>query len=119
MRRMLIVDDEHDVCECLGDFFTSRGFLVRCAFSGEQALELILSGETADVIILDIMLPGISGLEVLRRVKDCCPEAAVMMITGRTEPEIREEAATHGAVGLVTKPFDFSERTWSPVLQPA
>ena len=119
MRRMLIVDDEHDICECLGDFFSSRGFAVRCTFSGEQALEQILNGETADVIILDIMLPGISGLEVLKRVKECCPEATVMMITALTEPGIRQEAEAHGAVGLVTKPFDFSERTWSPILRAA
>ena len=115
MRRLLIVDDEPDVCECLRDFFSTRGFAVEIAFSGEEALERILRG-AIEVLLLDIMLPGISGLEVLKRVKEVRPYTRVVMMTGLSYPELRRAAQVCGACGYVTKPFDFTEVTWEPVL---
>lgn len=115
MPRMLIVDDEPDICDCLGHFFATRGFAVACAFSGEEAIERLAEGPV-DVVLLDIVLPGIHGIEVLRRVKDLCPEVKVVMVTGLDQEERRVEAQRYGACGYVPKPFDFSEMTWAPVL---
>lgn len=115
MQRMLIVDDEPDICDCLQQFFSTRGFTVACAFSGEEAIERIAE-HPVDVVLLDIVLPGIHGIEVLRRVKDLCPEVKVVMVSGLTQDERRIEAQRYGAAGYVPKPFDFSEVTWAPVL---
>ncbi len=114
-RQLLVVDDDRDVCECLEQFFSTRGFVVTSAFSGEQALDRVATA-SPEVVIVDILLPGISGIEVLRRVKARCPSAKVIMITGLPYLELRGQACAYGACGYVTKPFDFSEETWAPVL---
>jgi DNA-binding response OmpR family regulator len=116
-QRLLIVEDERDICECLQDFFTSKGFTVISAFSGEEAL-MKLQQEPADVVLLDILLPGLSGLEVLRRIKQQHPRVRVIMVTSVDQEDAREQAHRYGAAAYITKPFDFSETTWSPVLLP-
>ena len=113
-RRILVVDDDRDICECLGEFFKAKGFAVSSAFSGEQALDYLQSS-APQVVVLDILLPGLSGLEVLRRIKAACPGARVMMMTGLPHLEFRRQAQAYGACGYVTKPFDFSDQTWAPV----
>ena len=118
MRRMLIVEDERDLCELLQEFFTSRGFTVLSAFSGEEALSL-LQQHTTDVILLDILLPGVSGIEVLKRAKDLVPHARIIMVTSLNEEEVRSTAFRHGACGYITKPFDFSDETWAVAFKPA
>ncbi len=116
-RRMLIVDDEHDICDCLEAFFSSRGFLTGRAFSGEEALQqLEFSESPLDVLLLDINLPGLSGIEVLRRVKELYPKMRVVMVTGLDYDELRDQARRCGAAAYITKPFDFSDLTWSAVL---
>ena len=117
MRQMLIVDDDLDICDCLEQFFGARGFSVVLAFSGEQALDR-LATSAVEVIVLDILLPGISGLEVLRRARELCPESKIIIITGLPQPELRSEARAYGACGFVTKPFDFSETTWAAAFSP-
>ena len=114
MRRMLIVDDERDICECLQQFFAAKGFSVTWAFSGEEALNR-LTEDHADVILLDINLPGLSGIEVLRRARALHPSVRVIMVTGLDRDDLRTEALEHGAVAYITKPFDFSDHTWSAV----
>ena len=114
MPRMLIVDDDRDICDCLERFFETRGFVVICVFSGEEALER-LSAESVDVILLDILLPGLSGIETLRRIKAMTPSARIIMLTGVLESELRRQAYSSGAVAYVTKPFDFADTTWSAV----
>lgn len=115
MRRMLIVDDERDICDCLTVFFSGRGFSVSAAFSGEEALER-LSETRADVILLDILLPGLSGIEVLKHAKTLNPTARVIMVTALDQDELRMQARHYGAAAYITKPFDFSDETWSSVL---
>lgn len=116
-RRMLVVEDERDICECLQEFFAMRGFSVLTAFSGEEALER-LKKDTVDVILLDIILPGLSGMEVLKRIKQDYPRTRVIMVTALDQVELRTEAHHAGAVAYVTKPFDFSDATWSAALMP-
>ncbi len=115
MRRMLIVDDERDICDLLQEFFSARGFAVVSAFSGEEALER-LCGQTADVILLDVLLPGLSGLEVLRRAKQLYPHARVVMVTAIDQEEVRTQATRYGAEAYITKPFDFADPAWSSLL---
>ena len=115
MRRMLIVEDERDICELLQEFFTAKGFSVVSAFSGEEALERLAQNE-ADVILLDILLPGLSGIEVLKRVKELHPNIRVLIVTAIDHEEVRSQAQRYGASAYITKPFDFSPTTWSAAL---
>ena len=120
MPRMLIVEDERDIADCLVDFFSARGFSVISAFSGEEALEHLLDEqEAADVILLDILLPGLSGIEVLKRAHALRPRAKIVMVTSVDQEDIREQAFHYGASGYVIKPFDFSTATWRTVFHGA
>lgn len=115
MRRMLVIDDEQDICDCLKDYFSGHGFSVDQAFSGEEALKR-LTQEAADVILLDILLPGLSGIEVLKRAKELCPNARIIMVTALDELDLRLQARRYGASGYITKPFNLSSMTWSAAL---
>ena len=115
---MLIVEDEPDLRECLTDFFIGRGFSVDKAFSGEEALQS-LEAQAADVILLDILLPGMSGMEVLRRAKALHPKARFIMVTAVDQADVRARAERLGAAAYITKPFDFTDATWFPVFSPA
>ena len=115
-QRMLVVDDERDICDCLAQFFSAKGFSVISAFSGEEALAQI-EHDPVDVVLLDILLPGLSGIEVLKRLKIRHPYVRVVMVTGLLQQDLREAAQRYGAADYVTKPFDLSESTWSSVLQ--
>ena len=114
MPRMLIVDDEPDICDCLQAFFSAKGFTVRCAYTGQEALEDLLN-EPAEVMLLDIRLPDIWGIELLKLAKKLHPGVKVVMVTAVDHPQRRREAELYGAAGYITKPFDFSETTWAPV----
>ena len=116
MRRMLIVDDERDICDCLEHFFAAHGFTVRSAFSGEEALER-LKGDPVDVMLLDILLPGLSGIEILKQVKARYPATTVIMVTGIAETDVRQKALAGGAIGYVTKPFELNETVWMAALK--
>lgn len=114
MRQMLIVEDERDLCDCLEQFFTAKGFSVFSVFSAEEALSQ-LQASAPDVILLDILLPGLSGIEVLKRAKALHPQTRVIMVTALDREDLRREAHQYGAAGYITKPFDFSLATWAAV----
>ena len=115
MPQMLIVDDEPKICDCLSEFFGAKGFAVRRAVTGQEAIKRVRV-DRPDVILLDLRLPDMEGFEVLKRAKDLQPTTKVIMVTALDHPELREEAHAYGACGYITKPFDFSETTWAPVL---
>lgn len=112
MRKMLIVEDEVDINDCLQQFFSSRGFSVAAAYSGEEAVEK-LQEDDPEVILLDIVLPGLSGIEVLKKIRELKPSAQVIMVTALNHEDVREQAARFGATAYITKPFDFSDETWA------
>ena len=114
-RAMLIVDDEPDICDCLSSFFSERGFAVQVAYTGHEALERLLDAPP-DVVLLDVRLPDVMGLDVLRQAKALCPCAMVVMVTSVTDFACRQDALAAGASAYILKPFDFSESTWAPVL---
>lgn len=116
-RRMLVVDDESALCKCLEQFFTLRGFTVTCAFSGEEAIARLNDGPV-DVVLIDILLPGIHGIQVLKHAKQLYPVARVVMITGLEHDDLQQQAARYGADGYVVKPFDLNDETWASVLSP-
>jgi CheY-like chemotaxis protein len=111
---VLVVDDEPDV-EALfrqqfrRDLRTQR-FIMEFAISASDALARIANaGERSLILILsDINMPGMTGLEMLPKVKQMRPDVPVIMITAYGDPETRCKALAEGASGLLTKPIDFS-----------
>ncbi len=104
--KIFIADDDQLLLEGLSRALTGRGYTVRTAPDGPKLLSL-MERESPDLVVLDIMMPGMSGLDVLRRVRDDgrWPEVPVMMVTALTDAEVTESARDRGASDVVHKPF--------------
>jgi DNA-binding response OmpR family regulator len=109
MKRILIVDDEEDVRMFLRDFLSERDFHVDTAASGEEALERFDSPSTKpDITLLDIMMPGMDGLECLEKIKKNFPKTTVIMITALKDENRIAHAQKLGAQDYIIKPFSLS-----------
>jgi len=108
---ILIVDDEPDVESMFRQHFRrdlrSGRFTMEFANSAPAALEQVKSNPDASLILSDINMPGMSGLEMLPKVKAVRPNVPVIMITAYGDEATRKKAAELGAAGLLTKPIDF------------
>lgn len=104
MVKLLIVDDDLPTCDFLRLFFEKRQYEVFTAQDGEDALSIVKEKQP-DIILLDIKMGGISGIEVLRRIKDICSNAKVIMMTGVKEEVVIDLAKEYGAIDYITKPF--------------
>src|SRR5450631_1309521 len=105
--RILVVDDEPQLRRALRATLSALGFVVGDAESGEAALEKMRQ-ESFDLVLLDINLPGLSGLETCRAMR-ARSEVSILMLTVRSRTEDKVEALDAGADGYVTKPFDVNE----------
>src|SRR5271157_5018897 len=105
---LLIVDDERSMREACRDVAHSLGFNTRVADSPEHAYHA-LDTSPVDVVLLDLRLPGSSGLEVLREIKRRRPETLVIVMTGFATVQSAVQAMKSGAYDYVTKPFNFDE----------
>ena len=106
--RILIVDDETAIRRALRPPLMELGFQVAEASRGEEALQA-LRVAAYDVVLLDINMPGIGGIETLRRIRSVSPQLPVLMLTVRDEEEDKVEALDLGADDYVTKPFGTRE----------
>ena len=102
---LLIVDDEESVRDSLYNWFMEDGFRVRCAENAKEALEMLEAG-SFDIILADIKMPGMDGLEMHRRIKALNPEAIVIVMTAFASVETAVQALKDGAYDYITKPFD-------------
>ncbi len=110
LQKILIVDDEDHILQMLRMNMKRQGFLAVCAESGEEALALCHS-EKPDLILLDVMLPGIDGVETCRRLKEN-PESRsipVIMLSAKSQGQDKIEGLQGGADDYVTKPFSLEE----------
>jgi len=105
-QKILVVDDEEDILELLRFNLTKEGFAVVCAASGEEAMKLARA-EKPDLILLDLLLPGLDGLEVARRLKNdaATKEMSVIMVTAKGEEADIVTGLEVGAEDYITKPF--------------
>ncbi len=103
--RILVVDDELIVRDSLKEWLEDVGFGVEAAASGPEALEK-LEQEFFELMLLDIKMPGMDGVEVLRRAREVSPELAIIMITAYATVDTAVEAMKMGAIDYLTKPFD-------------
>ena len=102
--RILVVDDELPVCKSIASALAGDDYTVDTALSGEEALEL-QDKKHYDAIIADLMMPGISGLELLKKVRDNRPDTMMIMITGYPSIRTAVEAIRIGAFDYLPKPF--------------
>lgn len=106
-RRVLIIDDDPGIVQLLTTFFATDkpGYAARVALSGEEGLAALL-GERPDVVLLDVRMPGMDGLEVLRKIRHFDHRIPVIMVTSTAYPE-SAAALANGAFAYIPKPFDF------------
>ncbi len=102
--RILVIDDDVELCRLLGEFLRKEGFETRSAHDGERGLEEALGGGF-DLVVLDVMLPGIDGFELLRRLRSRS-QVPVLMLTARGEDVDRIVGLELGADDYLPKPFN-------------
>jgi len=106
--RILVVDDELFVRELLLEFLSTQGYEVALADSGEKAVELMQT-QPADVVLVDLKMPGIDGIKTLTQIKKAAPDALAIIMTGYPTIESSIEALRHGACDYVVKPFKLND----------
>jgi two-component system KDP operon response regulator KdpE len=105
---ILIVDDERSIRESLRTILESLGFVVAEAARGEEALALV-NAALFDVVLLDINMPGIDGVEVCRKIRRRSPHIPIVMLTVQSSEDRKVEALNAGADDYITKPFQLRE----------
>ena len=105
---ILLVDDEIEIRGFLQDFFEDRDFDVQIASDGEEALEQFQKG-SFDLVVTDMIMPKMLGIELLRRIKKIKPDQKVIMMTGVKEDSMMEKAKALGCQHYLTKPVRLAE----------
>src|SRR5271169_2798981 len=108
MKRILIVDDEVDIASSIQYVLKQEGFQTLLAHDGSKAMELF-TGEKPDLIILDLMMPGLDGYEVCRRVRSTDPKIPILMLTARTSEIDTVVGLELGANDYIAKPVRLRE----------
>ncbi|MEK4248821.1 MULTISPECIES: response regulator [Paenibacillus] len=107
-QKVLIVDDQNGIRLLLMEVFNSEGYHTTQASNGKVALEIVRS-ERPDLVLLDMKIPGMDGLEILKHIKAIDPTITVIMMTAYGELDMINQATELGAVKHFTKPFDIDE----------
>ncbi len=105
---ILIVDDDQGTCKVIANTLTECGYKVTTAFTGEEAIEKARK-QTFDILITDLKLPGIDGIEVLKKIKEGNIDICAIMITAYASVDTAIKALEEGAYDYITKPFDMEE----------
>ena len=104
--KLLIVDDEQKMVKYLSKRLVLRGFEVLTAFSGREALRLIKE-RPFDVVLLDVLMPDMDGIETLKHIKEITPSTEVILLTGH--PSAEHDGKKWGAFDYILKPFDLND----------
>ncbi|MDQ0207069.1 response regulator [Alkalicoccobacillus murimartini] len=108
MKKLLVVDDQYGIRVLLNEILQKDGYEVFQAANGVQAIEIV-GKENPHLILLDMKIPGMDGLEILRRIKLTHPDMKVIMMTAYGELNLINEAIRLGAVNYFSKPFDIDD----------
>ncbi len=106
--KLLLVDDEEGIRKVLKITLESAGYEVSLAADGEAGLDIFIR-ENPDIVITDIKMPGIDGIELLKRIKNLNPETEVIMITGHGDMDLAVKSLQYEAADFITKPIDSAE----------
>jgi DNA-binding NtrC family response regulator len=107
--KLLVVDDDYETREILQLFFSKRGYAVFTAATGKEALDEIDRGLDFDVVLLDVFMPRVGGMEVLSEIQQRTPRPSVILLTGLADKEIAQDALRLGAFDCILKPFDLGQ----------
>jgi len=112
MRKILVVDDESDICDFVKNFLQERGYQVLTALNGEDAIT-IAKAEKPELILLDIKMKGMDGIAALKHLREINGNQKVIMVTALDDQDKMDEASRMGACDYVTKPLmlDYLEHT--------
>ena len=105
MAKVLVVDDTPEAVELLVEFLSSKGYEVLTATNGEEALRRVKE-DRPHLVLLDIHMPKMDGMEVLRRIREIDPEMGVIMVTAVNEEDVGRQALELGAFDYIVKPLD-------------
>ncbi|MDI6786659.1 MAG: response regulator [bacterium] len=108
MTKILIVDDEKNLAEALGDILELEGYQVKPVLDGYKAIEAVKNTHY-DLVLMDIRLPGINGVDTFLKIKEINPLIKVIMMTGFFVEDMIEEALKQGAYACIHKPFDLEK----------
>jgi len=106
---LLLVDDEHSFVEVMSQRLRKRGFMVTPAVSGQDALNRLEADKNIEVVILDVKIPGMDGIETLRMIKKNRPLVKIIMLTGHATLNSAIDAMKLGALDYLMKPCDLKE----------
>ena len=104
-KKILLVDDEEGIRKVLSIFLADMGYRVFTAANGEEALQ-IFKTESPPIVLTDIKMPGMDGIELLRKIKNLNPDVEVIMITGHGDMDLAIESVKYQATDFVTKPIN-------------
>lgn len=107
-KKLLIVDDQNGIRVLLMEVFSNEGYETYQASNGKLALEIVRN-VTPDLVLLDMKIPGMDGLDILKHIKSMNPAIKVIMMTAYGELDMIKEATDLGAIMHFTKPFDIDE----------
>jgi two-component system response regulator AtoC len=107
-RRILVADDDPAICELLKTFLEDEGFTVDSAASGQSALDSLKSGDY-DLVLLDMRMPEMTGLDVLKQLREKQGELPVILMTAHGSPNVAIQASSLGAYSYLTKPFELDD----------
>ncbi len=103
--KVLIVDDEPNVCQFLSEFLSYKGFDTQIVYSGHEAIEN-LNHDNYDIILLDLIMPEMNGLETLEQMNQMKITIPVIIVTGVKDKKVADDAIKLGAVDFIPKPID-------------
>ena len=107
--RILLVDDETDFTEALSKRMSARGLVVETAENGRVALDKACQDKDFTAIVLDLKMPGMDGIETLKRLRECNPDLQIILLTGHGSIPETVKAMKLGALDFLEKPADFQE----------
>src|SRR5437667_2225353 len=104
--RILVIDDNPDVVDILVTCLRGEGYGMLGARTSDEGLKLVLS--RPDLVLLDILMPGLNGVDVLKRIRSIAPTTKVIIVTGNADLRLAREALELGALAYIDKPFDLA-----------
>lgn len=104
MHKILVVDDEHDICDFVRTFFMERGFQVFTALNADDAM-VIIKKDRPDLVLLDIKMKGMDGLATLKHIREFDKTIKIIMVTALDDQDKMHEAYKLGAIDYITKPL--------------